>query len=164
MASADQWLLEKIMSGGQTGADRAALDWACQRGFAHGGWCPKGRLAADGPLHERYTLRETTSAGYRQRTKLNVQDSDATLILNAGDLDGGTLQTARFAETFCKPHLVVQIDQVTQEDAVQMIRGWLAQGQFGTLNVAGPREEKRAGIYASVVALLDACFKVGEAT
>ena len=96
MADADLWLIEKIVSGGQTGVDRAALDWALQRGVAHGGWCPKGRLAADGPLPERYLLRETDSMGYRQRTKLNVRDSDATLIFNTGVLDGGTLQTVRF--------------------------------------------------------------------
>ena len=122
MAGADPWLIDKIVSGGQTGADRAALDWALQRGVAHGGWCPKGRLASDGPLPERYLLRETDSAGYRQRTKLNVRDSDATLIFNTGVLDGGTLQTVRFAQTLGKPHFVVQIDEPAQESVAQRIR------------------------------------------
>lgn len=142
----------------QTGADRAALDWALLRGVAHGGWCPKGRLAADGPLPEHYLLRETDSTGYRQRTKLNVHDSDATLIFNTGVLDGGTLQTARFAQTLGKPHLVAQLDELAQERVVRRIRVWLTEGQFGVLNVAGPREEKRPGVYACVAALLDACF------
>lgn len=159
MAGADQWLIDKIVSGGQTGADRAALDWACRRGVAHGGWCPKGRLAADGPLAAHYQLRETDSTGYRQRTKLNVRDSNATLIFNVGVLDGGTLQTVRFAQTLGKPHLVAQLNELAPESVVQQIRVWLAEGQFNVLNVAGPREEKRPGVYACVAALLDACFK-----
>ena len=164
MAGADPWLIDKIVSGGQTGADRAALDWALQRGVAHGGWCPKGRLASDGPLPERYLLRETDSAGYRQRTKLNVRDSDATLIFNTGVLDGGTLQTVRFAQTLGKPHLVVQIDEPAQESVAQRIRVWLTEGQFSVLNVAGPREEKRPGVYACVAVMLDACFRGNTTT
>ena len=164
MAGADPWLIDKIVSGGQTGADRAALDWALQRGVAHGGWCPKGRLASDGPLPERYLLRETESAGYRQRTKLNVRDSDATLIFNTGVLDGGTLQTVRFAQTLGKPHFVVQIDEPAQESVPQRIRVWLTEGQFRVLNVAGPREEKRPGVYACVAVMLDACFRGNTTT
>ena len=159
MAGADVWLIDKIVSGGQTGADRASLDWALLRGVAHGGWCPKGRLAADGPLPDHYLVRETDSAGYRQRTKLNVRDSDATLIFNTGALDGGTLQTVRFAQTLGKPYLVAQLDELAQESAMQQIRAWLTQGKFSVLNVAGPREEKRPGVYARVAVLLDACFK-----
>ena len=164
MAGADPWLIDKIVSGGQTGADRAALDWALQRGVAHGGWCPKGRLASDGPLPERYLLRETDSAGYRQRTKLNVRDSDATLIFNTGVLDGGTLQTVRFAQTLGKPHFVVQIDEPAQESVAQRIRVWLTEGQFSVLNVAGPREEKRPCVYACVAVMLDACFRGNTTT
>ncbi len=77
-----------IIAGGKTGADRAALDWACHHHIEHGGWCPKGRLAADGMLPIKYQLIETESAGYRQRTKLNVPGSDATLIFNIGVRDG----------------------------------------------------------------------------
>ena len=162
MADVDQWLVSEIVSGGQTGVDRAALDWASQRGVIHGGWCPKGRLAADGPLPDHYLLRETESTGYRQRTKLNVKDSDATLIFNMGPLDGGTLQTVRFAQTLRKPHLVVQIDEMALEAAAQNVRTWLVAGRFLTLNVAGPREEKRPGVYAGVFALLDACVKASD--
>ena len=162
MADVDQWLVSEIVSGGQTGVDRAALDWARQRGVIHGGWCPKGRLAADGPLPEHYLLRETESTGYRQRTKLNVKDSDATLIFNMGPLDGGTLQTVRFAQTLRKPHLVVQIDEMALEAAAQNVRTWLVARRFLTLNVAGPREEKRPGVYAGVFALLDACVKASD--
>lgn len=80
----------KIVSGGQSGADRAALDWAIQNDLPHGGWCPKGRIAEDGRIDSRYTLRETDSEGYRQRTRQNVVDSDGTLILNTGELSDGS--------------------------------------------------------------------------
>lgn len=149
----------RIISGGQTGADRAALDWAIAVGIEHGGWCPKGRLAADGPLHPRYRLDETESEGYRQRTKRNVADADATLILNTGPLDGGTLQTQCFAQTLHKPHLLLQLDDPESPQAgAQALREWLLLVQPVSLNVAGPREEKRPGIYALSLALLELAF------
>jgi len=156
------WYRCTIVSGGQTGADRAALDWACDNSIAHGGWCPKGRLAADGPLPLRYQLRETESTGYRQRTKMNVNDSDATLIFNIGELDGGTLQTARFARTLNKPYRVFQLDQVALEKVATELLGWLAQSKFALLNVAGPREEKRPGIYALVFSVLNHCLAMNK--
>ena len=151
------WLPRTIISGGQTGADRAALDWARSHGIAHGGWCPKGRLAADGVLPLYFQLRETESAGYRQRTRLNVRDSDATLIFNTKDVDGGTLQTVRFAETMHKPYCVVQLDGADLAQLALQVVEWLKQRQFATLNIAGPREEKRPGIYALVTSVLDLC-------
>lgn len=155
--SLPDWFPRVIVSGGQTGGDRAALDWACNQRIPHGGWCPQGRLASDGALSVKYQLRETESAGYRQRTKLNVQDSDATLIFNVGELDGGTLQTLRFAERMGKPHLVVQLDQCVPDESAERITEWLIAGKFNTLNVAGPREEKRPGIYALTLSVLDRC-------
>ncbi len=153
------WLPKMILSGGQTGVDRAALDWACRKRIPHGGWCPKGRTATDGPISQKYQLKETESAGYRQRTKLNVQDSCATLIFNTGALDGGTLQTARFARSMKKPVHILQLDQAgPQVAAAQQITQWLRQGTFQTLNIAGPREEKRPGIYAMVHEILDQCL------
>ena len=149
-------MLKKIVSGGQTGADRAALDFAIDRGILHGGWCPKGRLASDGRLDDRYLLTETESAGYRQRTKLNVRDSGGTLVLNMGDLDGGTLQTQRFATSAVKPCLVLQIDHINPSEAGAMIDAWIARHTVAIMNVAGPREDKRAGIYARALAVLRA--------
>ncbi len=154
------WLPTRIISGGQTGVDRAALDWATNQRIAHGGWCPKGRLAADGVIPIYFQLRETPSAGYRQRTKHNVQDSDATLIFNLGDVEGGTLQTVRFAQTMNKPLRVFQLDQSTPQDVAQQLVAWLSQGRFAGLNVAGPREDKRPGIYALVMGVLDQCLAV----
>jgi hypothetical protein len=153
------WLPRVILSGGQTGTDRTALDWAIRHRIVHGGWCPRGRAAVDGPIACRYQLRETESGGYRQRTKRNVQDSDATLILSTGALDGGTLQTLRFAHALRKPHLLIQLEEATAEESAKVITAWLIEGQFTTINIAGPREEKRPGIYALVAAVLEHCIR-----
>ncbi len=134
------WLARIIVSGSQTGADRAALDWACHHHIEHGGWCPKGCLAANGVLPIKYQLTETESAGYWQRTKLNVQDSEATLIFNLGVLDGGTLQTMRFARTMRKPCRIFQLDEAKTSTTVLEVVAWLQQGQYHRLNIAGPRE------------------------
>lgn len=147
---------KRIISGGQVGVDRAALDWAMEHGVPHGGWCPLGRRAIDGSLPERYQLRETDSPSYAKRTRLNVRDSDATLIINQGKLDGGTRLTVKCAEQLGKPHLCVQVDEDPSRGAIaDDIRRWLREGQFHTLNVAGPRETKRPGIYAITRELLD---------
>src|SRR2546428_7239726 len=99
-------MIEKIISGGQTGADRAALDFAIARGIPHGGWCPRGRLAEDGVISDRYQLTETPSANSAQRTEGNVRDSDGTVIFSIGPkLTGGSKQTAEFARQHRKPCL-----------------------------------------------------------
>ena len=112
----------KIISGGQTGADRAALDWAIEHGLTHGGWCPAGRKAEDGPLDAKYQLAETESAKYRVRTTRNVRDSDATLIVNVGDLDGGTLETLRIAERLGKPVRTIQVDSAPTDAVIDALR------------------------------------------
>lgn len=142
--------------------DRAALDWAMQLSIPHAGWCPKGRLACDGKIHERYNLMETESSGYRQRTKRNVADSDGTLIFNIGDLDGGTLQTEKFTLAMKKPHLVLQLDDRELLDSIQDFSSWISENQIQTLNVAGPREEKRPGIYSLVYRFLNALCDIQE--
>ncbi len=145
---------KKVISGGQTGADRAALDWAIAHGVSHGGWCPQGRLAEDGVLNNQYQLVEIEHGSYRQRTKRNVQDSDGTLILNMGDLDGGTLATFKFAKQLNKPIHVVQVDDVVEGETAAVMR-WLQTNKIVTLNVAGPRESKRPNVYALTLAFMD---------
>lgn len=139
----------RVFSGGQTGVDRAALDVAIELGLPHGGWCPRGRRADDGPLHPRYRLLETEGDGYRQRTRRNVADSDATLVLNEGPVTGGTALTVQFAVRLSKPHLVLQLDET--EDWAGSVRqrfaAWLVEHRVGVLNVAGPGERKRPGIH-----------------
>ena len=137
-------MIERIVSGGQTGVDRAALDVALSLGLPCGGWCPKGRKAEDGALDERYPLRETPSEEYAQRTTWNVRDSDGTLILTRSALSGGTAQTVEDAKQLGKPHLVVDLNRPLPIEAV---RGWLRTSNIRVLNVAGPRESKDPGIY-----------------
>ncbi len=147
---------ECIVSGGQTGADRGALDFAIRHGYTHGGWAPRGRQAEDGLIPRKYQLMELADAGYRQRTRRNVKDSDGTLIVNVGELDGGSLATKVFAQRLRKPHLVVQLDRDVTVDGAFSILGWLREHSVKTLNVAGPRESKRPGIYRRTVELLEA--------
>jgi hypothetical protein len=132
-----------IVSGGQTGVDRAALDVAIALHISHGGWCPKGRLAEDGRIPRRYQLRETESAEYPVRTERNVVDSDATLVLCAGRPSGGTELTVRLARRHKRPCLVVDLES---PPTVAKVRAWLRRHGVGTLNVAGPRESQNPGI------------------
>lgn len=140
-------LVKRMVSGGQTGADRAALDFAIEHGIEHGGWCPKGWSAEDGRIPKKYQLQEMPGRGYRQRTKRNVIDSDGTLILNLGELEGGSLATLRFAEKFNKTHLVVQLDGGVRKEETELVLSWLRRSPVNILNVAGPRESKRPEIY-----------------
>ncbi len=135
---------EKIISGGQSGVDRAALDVALERGIPCGGWAPKGRRAEDGIIPERYPLRETPGEDYRERTRLNVRDSDATLVLTGNLPQGGTLVTIEEAEARGRPHLVV--DLFRAPDPGEAAR-WLRRSGAGVLNVAGPRESTVPGIH-----------------
>jgi len=139
----EPFALVKIVSGGQTGVDRGALDAAIALGIPHGGWCPRGRLAEDGMIPSRYKLTETGSPEYRVRTEQNVLDSDATLILHRGPLRGGTELTRQLAERHAKPCLAVDLDAPPEPEA---IRSWIAESRAGTLNVAGPRESQSPGI------------------
>ena len=151
-------MIRKVVSGGQTGVDRAALDVALELGLACGGWCPKGRRAEDGPLDPRYPLTETPSAEYRQRTEWNVRDADGTLVLARGALTGGTAQTVELSRRMGKPHLVLNLDaQPSADDAL----AWADAFRIETLNVAGPREGSRPDIYAQAASLLRRVFARG---
>jgi hypothetical protein len=146
-------MFTKIVSGGQTGVDRAALDVALELGLPCGGWCPKGRRAEDGPLPERYPLRETASAAYPARTARNVREADGTLILTRGEPDRGTALTARLAEQSGKPYL--SLDLARRPDLTE-VRAWAAAHGVQILNVAGPRESSQPGIYDQAKAFLRA--------
>ena len=154
------WLPDRVISGGQTGVDRAALDWAISKRIPHGGWCPRDRRAEDGVISRIYQLQATESAGYAARTRCNVVRSDATLLLNIGALDGGSARTRRAAEANGKPVCVVHLDQQSPEACARHITAWLANGGFATLNIAGPRESKRPGVYQSALSVLGLCLRV----
>lgn len=144
----------RIISGGQTGVDRAALDWAIDHAIPHGGWCPKGRKAEDGVIPERYNLQETQSRNYLPRTRRNVEAGDGTLILNLGRLEGGTLRTATHAKALGKPLHIVDLMAGEPDAAVRATISWIEDNGIVSLNVAGPRESQRPGIYRMAYDLL----------
>ena len=145
----------KIVSGGQTGVDRAALDVALELGIECGGWCPAGRWAEDGAIDARYPLRETPSADPAERTEWNVRDSDATLLLIAG-ASPGTELTRDLARRLGRPVFSWPVDEV---EGVGQFRRWLQLHGVQTLNVAGPRESDARGIYLQARSILEACFR-----
>ena len=146
-------MLQRLISGGQSGVDRAALDTAMQLRIPCGGWCPRGRRAEDGPVSSRYPLRETPSASYPERTAWNIRDSDATLVLTRGRPRGGTGLTVSLARRTGKPVLVVDLEVSSDIEAV---RAWLGENRVEVLNVAGPRESEHPGVHAQAVGFLAA--------
>ena len=149
------WRLEKVVSGGQTGVDRAALDVALELSIPCGGWCPKGRRAEDGSIPAKYPLQESPTTNYAERTALNVKESDGTLILSRGFLRGGTALTKTFAERYHRPCLVVDLQNAT----TPQISDWLLVNAIRVLNVAGPRESSQPGITRQTVAFLRMLFE-----
>lgn len=146
----------KIISGGQTGVDRAALDVAIQLGLPHGGWCPAGRRAEDGKISPHYYLHETPSADYIQRTKLNIQSAHATLVLTPIEPSTGTLRTIELATELKKPCGVFRIGKKLDDWNPEVFTHWRAkylnvdpsEHDKLILNIAGPRESKCPGVYA----------------
>jgi len=149
-------VIRKIVSGGQTGVDRAGLDVAISLDIPHGGWCPKGRRAEDGIIPAVYQLQETPTADYKQRTKWNVRDSDGTLVLTRGEPTGGTALTIKLAAEHHKPSLVLDLEESHAPDTV---RTWIAESRIGVLNIAGPRESGCPGIHDQAAAFLRHCLQ-----
>jgi hypothetical protein len=148
----------RIVSGGQSGVDRAALDFAIARGIDYGGWCPKGGWAEDFPdppgLLARYPgLRETPERDPKQRTQWNIRDSDATLVLTRSDASSpGTALAIRKAQDYAKLYLIVDIDEPAGPNRM---RDWFhAQPTIRVLNIGGPRESEAPGIYRAALLLL----------
>jgi hypothetical protein len=147
--------LSKIVSGGQTGADRAALDAAIEANFRTGGWVPAGRFAEDGVISPHYlNLKETPSTDVSERTRRNVLDSDATLIVFHGSIAGGTKLTWEYAAEIGKPCKLVNLDHVSEAAASEEIRSWLDLLDISILNVAGPRASEDPEIYVCVFRLI----------
>jgi len=139
--------LKKIVSGGQTGVDRGALDAALDAGFPCGGWAPEGRIAEDGPVAERYPLRELPGSGYEKRTLQNVLDSDGTAILYFGALEGGTRLTMEYCIEHRKPCELLNAERLGPEEAARELLAFVAGNGISALNVAGPRASKWSGAH-----------------
>lgn len=148
-------VIERIVSGGQTGVDRAALDAARAAGIAIGGWCPEGRRAEDGVIPERYPLRETPTPDYALRTAWNVRDSDATLILAWGRPAGGTERTRQEAETWGRPCLVCDLERPPE---IEDVAAWIRSVRPAVLNVAGPRASEVPEAYTGAKTFLERLF------
>jgi hypothetical protein len=132
----------KIISGGQTGVDRAALDVALKHGIECGGWCPTGRLDEFGRIPALYPVQELEAGGFGERTLQNVKDSDGTLIIYPGKLGGGTEQTIRFCVKLQRPHELIDASKFSAEDAAKLIAGFVRNHKMDILNVAGPRQSE----------------------
>lgn len=152
--------VKRIVSGGQTGVDRAALDAAIALGLEHGGWCPRGRRAEDGPIAAKYQLIETDSIDYAVRTEKNVIDSDGTLLLYRERLQRGTLLTHQLAKRHGKPILRVRLDRPV---AIDRVVGWFSENSIRVLNVAGPRASSQADIEQQAFEILKKIFSASPA-
>lgn len=154
-------MIKKIISGAQTGADRAALDFAINNDIPHGGWVPKGRKAEDGIIPDHYEVKEAPTTEYSRRTELNVIDSDGTLILTHGELSGGSALTEKLAEKHARPCLHINLNLKTEFQATVDITHWISENGIAVLNVAGSRASHDPGIYRSTLNILEAVLYLG---
>jgi len=154
-------MIRQIISGGQTGVDRAALDVAIKLALPHGGWVPKGRITESGPLADKYNLKETESSSYTERTEKNVMDADGTLIISRGPLTGGSEYTREMALKHDRSWLHIDLSQSAAFQAVTTINQWIMQKKIGILNVAGPRASKDPSIYREASNILESTYYLG---
>jgi hypothetical protein len=151
-------MIRKIISGGQTGADQAALDAAIKLGIPHGGWIPEGRLTEKGPLSTKYDLKEMPSTGYASRTEQNVIDSNGTLIISHGKLTEGSDYTRKMALKHHRPWLHINLNKTHAFKAANLISSWITENTIEILNVAGPRESKDDLIYRDVLKIIESTY------
>lgn len=146
----------KIISGGQTGVDRAALDFALKNNITCGGWCPKGRIAEGGEIPEKYPLKETTTSEYSERTENNIIDSDATLIIYYKKIDPGTRLTRKLCTKYHKPLFNLNL---SDDFKLPELMSWIQKNKIKVLNIAGPRESNSPGIYNTTLAFFESVYK-----
>jgi hypothetical protein len=154
-------MLQKIISGGQTGVDRAALDAAIKLTIPHGGWIPQGRLTENGQLPPEYQLKETRSTSYADRTEKNVLDADATLIISRGPLTGGSGYTREMAVRHNRLWLHIDLKKIPAFQAAIAINDWISKKGIAILNVAGPRASKDPKIYKDTLSILESSYYLG---
>lgn len=149
--------IAQVVSGGQTGVDRAALDAAMQAGLPVGGWCPRDRRSEDGSVPERYPLKETAARSYAVRTEWNVRDSDGTLVVVLDEISSGTRMTVEAARTHGKPLKVEHLapdarsgllsGENSEDEQVMSVVDWIRRHKIAVLNVAGPRGSSSPEMY-----------------
>ena len=154
-------MIKRIVSGGQTGVDRASLDVAIKLGIDHGGWIPRGRLTESGALPQKYHLKETSSSQYSVRTEKNVVAADGTLIISHGPLTGGSGYTREMAVKHGRPWLHMDLNQMAAFHAATAINNWILQKEIEILNVAGPRASEDPGIYQDTLNILESVYYLG---
>jgi len=150
--------VEKIISGGQTGADRAALDFAIKNNIPYGGWLPRGRTTEDGTLPLTYNLQEMPTGDYSKRTEMNVLDSDGTVIVSNGFLKTGSALTREFAIQHKKPWIHLDMKELSIKEAVTALLSWLEENEIKVLNIAGPRAGNDSTIHDTTLRLLETAF------
>jgi hypothetical protein len=155
-------MVRKIVSGGQTGADRAALDFAIEHAIAHGGWAPRGRRAEGGPIPGRYCLSEMATASYPKRTERNVVDSDGTVIITHGIPRGGSALTIRLANAHGRPCLHLDMNRTGADEAAERLAAWLEEYDISLLNIAGPRASEDRSIYDVTKQVLEKTLIQGQ--
>jgi hypothetical protein len=151
----------KIISGGQTGADQGALDFAMKHGWPCGGWCPPGRRCESGRIPDRYPVREVEAGDYNERTRRNVKDADATLVITLrGFMEEGTALTLSWCDDYGRPafHFDISPPGLIREEGLDDLRNWLDKYKIDTLNVAGNRESNSPGIQSQTLTLLEQLF------
>jgi hypothetical protein len=150
----------KIISGGQTGVDRAALDVALRHAIECGGWCPAGRLDEFGEIPDHYPVQELQSGSFNERTLQNVKHSDGTVVIYSAELRGGTAQTVGFCVELERPHQLIDGSKFSAEDAAKLIADFVRENEIRILNIAGPRESEWPQGYAYSFRALDAFLKL----
>lgn len=154
----------KIISGGQTGVDRAALDAALKHGIDCGGWCPAGRLDECGLIPAHYPLKELENGGFAERTLRNVKDSDGTVIIYSNTLHGGSEETARYCREENRPHKLINSAEISFERAAEMIGEFVRDQKIETLNIAGPRQSDWPSGYEYALCALEIFLSEGRAS
>jgi hypothetical protein len=149
----------RIISGGQTGVDRGALDAALAAGVECGGWCPAGRLDEEGRIPERYPVREFKEGGYLERTIQNITNTDGTLVLYFSELAGGTEETVFQCIKLRKPYKLIDGSEISVARAAELSTEWIKKHGIWTLNVAGPRKSKASGAYEYALSVIRAVLK-----
>ena len=156
-------MIKKIISGGQTGVDQAALDVAIELNIQHGGWIPKGRKTENGLLPYKYQLQEMPTASYPKRTEQNIIDSHGTLIISHGKLTGGSVLTRKIATFKGRSWIHIDLNIVINTfDAANIISSWIGMNDIEILNVAGPRASKDPGIHQAVSVVLEAAITLAS--